>query len=91
MRGGLALHSCDSGGLARRAPTHGGSHRRMAVNPIEMQKALGGVNYPASKEEIVDQASKHGAGKEIMSALGSLPSKRYDSPAAVNKEVGKDS
>jgi hypothetical protein len=44
----------------------------MDVNPIEMQKALGGVNYPASKEEIVDQASKHGAGKEIMSALDSL-------------------
>ncbi|MGN9790649.1 DUF2795 domain-containing protein [Streptomyces sp. OZ13] len=63
----------------------------MDVNPIEMQKALGGVNYPASKEEIVDQASKRGAGKDIMSALDSLPSKRYDSPAAVSKEVSKES
>ncbi|MDN3296036.1 DUF2795 domain-containing protein [Streptomyces ficellus] len=63
----------------------------MAVNPIEMQKALGGVNYPASKEEIVQQASKHKAGEEIMKALDALPNKQYDSPAAVNKEVGKES
>ncbi|PRH78157.1 hypothetical protein C6N75_16415 [Streptomyces solincola] len=61
----------------------------MAVNPIEMQKALGGVNYPASKEDIVEQASKHQAGQEVMDALGSLPDKEYDSPAAVNKEVGR--
>ncbi|MFC8918872.1 DUF2795 domain-containing protein [Streptomyces sp. WAC05374] len=61
----------------------------MAVNPIEMQKALGGVNYPASKEEIVDQASKHKAGQEVMQALKSLPEKQYESPAAINKEVGK--
>ncbi|WP_189551229.1 DUF2795 domain-containing protein [Streptomyces lavendofoliae] len=61
----------------------------MAVNPIEMQKALGGVNYPASKKEIVDQASRHKAGQEVMKALDSLPDKEYDSPASVNKEVGK--
>ncbi|OKK03561.1 hypothetical protein AMK26_18995 [Streptomyces sp. CB03234] len=61
----------------------------MAVNPIEMQKALGGVEYPASKKEIVDQAQKHKADKKVMEALKSLPEKQYDSPAAVNKEVGK--
>ncbi|GAA2493861.1 hypothetical protein GCM10010393_27300 [Streptomyces gobitricini] len=70
-------------------PGRGGIPRTMAVNPIEMQKALGGVNYPASKDEIVDQASKHKAGQEVMKALDSLPDKEYDSPAAVNKEVAK--
>jgi hypothetical protein len=60
----------------------------MTVNPIELQKCLGGVNYPASKEEIIDQAQRHGADKQIMKALDGLPGKEYDSPAAVNKEVG---
>lgn len=68
---------------------HGGTPPTMAVNPIEMQKALGGVNYPASKKEIVDQASKHKAGQEVMKALDSLPDKEYESPAAINKEVGR--
>lgn len=63
----------------------------MAVNPIEMQKNLGGVSYPASKDEIVRQAKEHGASKKVMDALKSMPDKEYDSPAAINKEVGKDS
>ncbi|NWF31100.1 DUF2795 domain-containing protein [Streptomyces sp. PKU-EA00015] len=63
----------------------------MNVNPIEMQKALGGVSYPASKREIVETAKSHGASKEIKQALSSLPEKEYDSPAAVNKEVSKGS
>lgn len=63
----------------------------MAVNPVEMQKNLGGVSYPASKDEIVRRAGEHGAGREIMDALASMPDKEYDSPAAVNKEVGRGS
>ncbi|MET9800945.1 DUF2795 domain-containing protein [Streptomyces sp. NPDC006368] len=63
----------------------------MNVNPIEMQKALGGVNYPASKKDIVGAAEKHKAGQEVMEALKSLPEKEYESPAAINKEVGKGS
>ncbi|MCQ0021618.1 DUF2795 domain-containing protein [Streptomyces somaliensis DSM 40738] len=62
----------------------------MKVNPIEMQKNLGGVGYPASKDEILRQAEEHGAGKEVMEALKSLPDKEYDSPAAINKEVAGD-
>ncbi len=63
----------------------------MNVNPIEMQKSLGGVNYPASKREIVEKAKSNGAGPEVKKALDALPEKEYDSPAAVNKEVGKES
>ncbi|MFG3496555.1 DUF2795 domain-containing protein [Streptomyces sp. NPDC047928] len=62
----------------------------MKVNPIEMQKSLGGVSYPASKKDIVAQAEKHHADKKVLDALKSMPDKEYDSPAAVNKEVGRD-
>ncbi|MEU0088122.1 DUF2795 domain-containing protein [Streptomyces sp. NPDC006274] len=62
----------------------------MNVNPIELQKALGGVGYPADKKQIVDQAKQHGADEKIMNALGSLPEKTYDSPADVNKEVSRE-
>ncbi|MCP9989045.1 DUF2795 domain-containing protein [Streptomyces sudanensis] len=60
----------------------------MNVNPIEMQRNLSGVSYPASKDDVVRQAKENGAGKEVMEALKSLPDKEYDSPTAINKEVG---
>ncbi|GGW37790.1 DUF2795 domain-containing protein [Streptomyces xantholiticus] len=62
----------------------------MTVNPIELQKALGGVGYPADKKQIMDQAKQHGADQKVMKALDALPEKTYDSPAAVNKEVSKE-
>ncbi|MBT2529376.1 DUF2795 domain-containing protein [Streptomyces sp. ISL-99] len=61
----------------------------MNVNPIEMQKSLGGVSYPASKKQIVETAKNNRASREITKALEALPEKEYDSPAAINKEVGK--
>ncbi len=66
-------------------------YRPMKVNPIEMQKSLGGVNYPASKKDIVETAKKSGADPEIKKALDALPEKEYDSPAAVSREVSKES
>ncbi|AEN08258.1 MULTISPECIES: DUF2795 domain-containing protein [unclassified Streptomyces] len=62
----------------------------MTVNPIELQKALGGVGYPADKQQILDQAKQHGAGHDVIDALGALPDKSYDSPADVNKEVSQE-
>ncbi|MCP9960029.1 DUF2795 domain-containing protein [Streptomyces sudanensis] len=56
-----------------------------------MQRNLSGVSYPASKDDVVRQAKENGAGKEVMEALKSLPDKEYDSPTAINKEVGGDS
>lgn len=63
----------------------------MNVNPIEMQKSLG-VNYPASprlQEADPRPGENNGASQEVRQALGALPEKEYDSPAAIKKEVGK--
>lgn len=63
----------------------------MTVNPIEMQKSLSGLDFPANKEKIVQQAESRGASKEIKEALKRLPEKEYDTPAAISKEIGKGS
>jgi hypothetical protein len=57
------------------------------VSPIEIQKALGGVNYPAEKEGLIKNAEKKYANDDVLSALKDLPDKKYESPADVNKEV----
>ena len=57
------------------------------VNPIELQKALGGVDYPASKEDLVKHAEGKGADDEVLSFLRNLPDRNYETPADVNKEM----
>ncbi len=57
------------------------------VNPIELQKALGGMDYPASKENLVKHAEGKDADEEVLSFLGDLPDRNYETPADVNKEM----
>ncbi len=57
------------------------------VNPIELQKALGGMDYPASKEDLVKHAEGKNADDEVLSFLRGLPDRQYETPADVNKEI----
>lgn len=59
------------------------------ANPIEIQKHLKGIDYPASKEDIIKHAEGHGADEELKSLLEELPEDEYETPAAVNKAIGQ--
>ncbi|GAA3207363.1 MULTISPECIES: DUF2795 domain-containing protein [Nonomuraea] len=62
---------------------------KTTINPIELQKHLGGVDYPASKQELVRAAREHNASQEIIKALESMPDREYDGPNAVSEAVTK--
>ncbi len=57
------------------------------VNPIQVQKALGGMNYPAGKQEILEHARQQGADQEVITALEQIPDREYDGPSGVQKEI----
>jgi len=59
------------------------------VNPIQMQKFLKGMDYPASKEELIDHAKQNGADENVCTTLEQLPDEEYETPADVSKAVGK--
>ncbi|NJL23617.1 MAG: DUF2795 domain-containing protein [Leptolyngbyaceae cyanobacterium SM1_3_5] len=59
------------------------------VNPIELQKHLKGLDYPASKEDVISYAEKNGIAKETKSVLEQLPDKEFETPTDVNKAVGE--
>jgi hypothetical protein len=59
----------------------------MDINPIELQKHLKGVDYPASKDDLVRAAESNGAPQEIVDALRSTDKDRYDGPTAVEQAV----
>ena len=55
--------------------------------PIELQKYLGGVDYPASRDDLVAAARDNGAPDDLVSALESSGTDSFDSPTDVSKAV----
>ncbi|MBZ4322435.1 DUF2795 domain-containing protein [Streptomyces sp. SCA2-4] len=47
------------------------------------------MHYPADKQTLVEHAKKKGADKTTLDALSNMPTKEYDSPAAVTEAVTK--
>jgi hypothetical protein len=60
----------------------------MDVNPIDVQKHLKGVSYPASRDDLVSAAESNGAPDEIVSRLRGLDRDRFDGPNEVMKALG---
>lgn len=59
----------------------------MAANPIELQQALAGVSYPASRADLMAAAERNGAPPPITQAIESLGDRQYESPADVSQAV----
>lgn len=62
---------------------------RQAPNSVQIQKFLGGLDYPGDKKAILARARDQGADEAVMDALERLPDHDYASPVAVSREVGK--
>lgn len=61
----------------------------MALNPIQVQKYLSGMDYPAKKQDILNKAKQEGADESIMGELEKLPDQDYRSPNDVSQALGK--
>ncbi|MPQ99881.1 DUF2795 domain-containing protein [Modestobacter sp. I12A-02628] len=57
------------------------------VSPIDIQKALGGMDYPAGKDDIVEHAEGKGGGKEVLEALQGIEDREYEGPSGVSAAV----
>lgn len=60
-----------------------------STSPTQVQKELKGVDYPASKQELLHHVGNSGNKKEVRDLLEQIPDKKYNSPVDVSKEVGK--
>lgn len=58
------------------------------ANPIQIQKHLKGVDYPASKQDLIEHAQQQGADENIRSVLEQLPDEEFETPAEVSKAIG---
>ena len=57
-------------------------------NPIEVQKNLKGMRYPASKEELVSKAKANGADEDLLNQLRNLGQDEFDGPDDVMRALG---
>jgi hypothetical protein len=84
----------DKGQLARAVGRRkGGSSRgrgsQAKVNPVEVQAFLEGVGYPAGKRQLLREAEKQGARRDVRATLRRLPDKKFDSPTDVSEAIGR--
>ena len=62
----------------------------MAVSPVEVEKFLKGVDYPAKKADLIKYAmAEQEILPRVIETLKQLPDQTYDSPIAVNNAVGE--
>jgi hypothetical protein len=55
----------------------------MAPQVTDVQKALKGADYPASRDELVELAQRNGADQEVIDALREADADRFDGPDKV--------
>lgn len=56
---------------------------------IKVQKFLSGVDYPATKEQLIEHAKGQHADDDALRALQGIPEREYDGPNAVSQEVAR--
>lgn len=62
----------------------------MAVSPIAVSKAIKGIDFPASKEDLIEHAKQNKADQEVMEILENLPEDDFETVADVEKAYGEE-
>lgn len=57
------------------------------INSTQVQKVLDGMEYPATKDDVLKQAMENGADKDTITFLESLPEQTYNSLADVSDAI----
>jgi len=58
-------------------------------NPVQVQKFLKGIDYPADKGDLIKTAKKEGADDNVLHTLEQLPDMKYNSPNDVSQQIGQ--
>jgi hypothetical protein len=66
----------------------GGYADVMTVNPIQLQKYLSGIDYPARKQDLIERARQQGADRNVLSTIESLRRDEFNSPNDVSEAIG---
>lgn len=74
---------------AGRKDTEGGRGHAARPSPIEVERFLKGIDFPASKDDLIEHAQDNRAPGDVLKMLDMLDDKEYNSVVDITKEVGK--
>ncbi len=60
----------------------------MGYDVTQVQKSLGGFDYPGTADQLADHASKNGADDQLVETLRGMDKEQFDGPNAVMKKLG---
>jgi hypothetical protein len=58
-----------------------------SVNPIQIEKYLKGVDFPAKKADLIKRAAQNGADGNVRSMLQQLPDQQFYTSNDVSKAI----
>ncbi|MEW6379465.1 MAG: DUF2795 domain-containing protein [bacterium] len=61
----------------------------MAVSAADIEKSIKGINFPASKNDLVNTARQHKAQPDVITTLEHLPERTYNTAVDVSKAFGE--
>jgi len=59
------------------------------VSPAQIEKFLKGIDFPVSKQSLINHAKQNKAPDDVMQLLQRMPDKEYGSAADIAREIGK--
>jgi hypothetical protein len=57
------------------------------ANFVRVQKFLGGIQYPATKQQLMDQARGNHADDDALATLRDIPERKYSGPDEISRAV----
>ncbi len=59
------------------------------VSPAQVEKFIKGIKFPASKQQLIEQAEGNNANDDVLNILENVPDKQFNSPVDISKAIGK--
>ena len=59
------------------------------VSPAQVEKYIKGIKFPASKQQLLQQAEINNANDDVLNILENVPDKEFNSPIDISIAIGK--
>lgn len=60
-----------------------------SISAAEVEKYIGGIDFPADKDELVNHARENGAPEEVLEFMEKFPDQEYGSAIDVSRGVSQ--
>ncbi len=87
-KGGETGHASKKSRKSHTGKKGGVSSNTSYANPVQVEKYLKGIDYPATKQDLLQKAEQEGADEKVMSTLEKLPDEEYEGPTHISRAIG---